>query len=252
MCPDAGSSAPPPILRISFAGPDRLLANEFDYWGATTVGDGVERDAAGEAAGSAQWFVTSGSLFVRDGQGWSGMPDVGPVDERSEQATGSSTFRAHTRRGDFGDIVVSTQFRLEDYVVAPGAVRHEWDGLHLMLRVQGEAELYTVSLARRDGHVALKRKLPGGPVNGGTYTSVVDVASPNPVAGDDHSARVLVRNRGPDAVEIALELDGTTVFDVVDQGSGVPALTAPGAVGIRADNLEFAIESLVVSDSSDW
>lgn len=43
------------------SGPDRLVTNEYAHW----------NPRAPDARRSADWDVTSGSLFIRDGVGWS-------------------------------------------------------------------------------------------------------------------------------------------------------------------------------------
>src|ERR1043166_249924 len=44
-----------------------LVTNEYAYYNPTASG-----------ARSSQWVMTSGSLFARDGAGWSGVPDDRP------------------------------------------------------------------------------------------------------------------------------------------------------------------------------
>src|SRR5438270_13153385 len=52
------------LLDDRFAGPNGLVTNEY----------ATEHPGAG--ANSPTWMVTSGSLFRRDGLGWSGPPDT--------------------------------------------------------------------------------------------------------------------------------------------------------------------------------
>lgn len=236
MGPRAPLAAAEILLTDRFDPPDRLLTNEYARW----------NPSAGDAVLDDRWMATAGSLLVRDGRGWSGPPDTGTPDARSTVASGSSTLRVQSRREDLGDVTVSLTFRLNAF--ASTGVPHDWDGLHLLVRHHGEEELYAVSLARRDGRVDIKRKLPGGDVNGGTYATLADIPRPPLALGVDHQARVVVRNRPSESVEITLELDGEPVTTVVDHGDdGGRALTNPGALGIRADNLDFEIDDVLIA-----
>jgi hypothetical protein len=217
-----------------FAAAESLVTNEYATYNAS----------AAAAVRSPQWIVTSGSLFARDGNGWSGVPDTGSPDARSSASTGSSVFRLVTRRTDFGDVSIRMRFRI-DRLVGTGADTHAWDGLHVFARYQSETHLYVVSVSRRDGAIVAKKKVPGGPSNGGTYYQLGRSARIHPALGVWHQVRLDVRNSGG-GVRLVLQLDGKQALDVTDDGDGGPPITEAGRVGLRADNSEFDFGTFTV------
>jgi len=204
-----------------------LVTNEFAYWHPNAPG----------ARHSPDWAMTSGSLFGADGAGWTGRPDGERPDATSSRATDSAVFRLASRRRDFGDTRVSLRLRLSRLVTTPRTTARSYDGVHLWLRFHSEQECYAVSVARRDGKAAVKRKTPGGPSNGGTYVTLATARAPMPQdTWTDVGATVTDL---PDhLVRITLEVAGRRVLDVTDDAPG--GLSSPGGVGIRGDNAEFS------------
>ena len=114
--------------------------------------------------------MTSGSLFDKDGTGWTGAPDgCSSSSALSTPCTASDVFRLNTTEHDFGNVTVSLD--LLNYVahVLDTTPAVDWDGVHVWLRYQSEYNLYYASFNRRDGHIVIKKKCPGGDENGGTY-----------------------------------------------------------------------------------
>ncbi|MET8078619.1 hypothetical protein [Streptomyces sp. NPDC005303] len=220
-----GRSGPASEFRPGF--PERgLVTNEFAYWHPDVPG----------AHHSPDWTMTSGSLFGLDGAGWSGHPDGERPDAESARATDSAVFRLASRRRDFGDTRLSLRLRLTDLVTTPRTPAQPYDGVHLWLRFHSEQECYAVSVVRRDGQVVVKRKTPGGPVNGGTYVTLATASTAFPP--DAWTEAVATVTDLPDRrVRITLELAGHQVLDVTDASPG--GLYEPGGVGIRGDNTEF-------------
>ncbi|MEV3857205.1 hypothetical protein AB0J38_23100 [Streptomyces sp. NPDC050095] len=203
-----------------------LVTNEFAYWHPNEP----------HVRHSPDWVMTSGSLFGKDGAGWTGAPDGAGPDARSAGATDSAVFRLTSRERDFGDTTVRLRLRVEDLVTTARTPAQPYDGVHIWLRFRSERETYAVSVARRDGEVAVKRKTPGGASNGGTYVTLAHAHSPAPQGSwleVATSARTLPDGR----VRVTLDLAGRRVLDVVDDEPG--GLARPGAVGIRGDNTEF-------------
>lgn len=234
-------AAPPPTeinARIvdSLTGRDRLVSNEYAFWNP-----GAEGIAMSDA-----WDVTSGSLFVRGGVGYSGDPDrVGTVDRTSSRATGSRVFRMVTRETTTRDTRVSARLRALRYG-AVSADSHDWDGIHLWLRYVDETQLYAFSVVRRDGQVTIKRKTPGGPSNRGTYTTLAETRLPVG-NGQWRDVTVQARTLAGNSVALDLWIDSTHALSVVDSHSPA-ALSGAGRVGVRADNVEFELQSLHVAD----
>lgn len=212
----------------SFAGPDRLITNEIAHRAPNGPGSQVSPD----------WEVTSGSLFARDGAGWTGLADAASPDADSSNGTGSSVFRMNSRRRDFRDVTVSLQVRNLGLTDAGRHPPQDLDGVHLFLRWQSQYHLYAVSLNRRDNKIVVKKKLPGGPVNGGEYDTLGEAAYRVP--GDIwQSFEVRIETTERHAVVISVAAGGRHVLTVVDDGARGPVIEAAGAVGLRGDNCEF-------------
>jgi hypothetical protein len=233
----SGSPAGDPVMFApSFAGPDRLLTNEFAHWNP-----GNKR-----AVMSPDWDVTSGSLFICDGAGWTGVPDTRAVDASSSSGTDSSVFRVITKRRDFGDVAVSLQVR-DLRLAAPGATAPaEVDGIHLFLRYQTPAWLYVVSLNRRDDQIVIKKKLPGGPTAGGTYVTLGQAPYVVPY-GAWQSFTVRITGGQDRPVRISVAVGARRILAVSDRGMGGPAIVSPGAVGLRGDYCEFEFRDFRVT-----
>ncbi|MCQ4211416.1 hypothetical protein [Streptomyces longispororuber] len=209
-----------------------LVTNEFAYWHPNRA----------HVRHSPDWTMTSGSLFGKDGAGWTGVPDGNGPDARSATGTDSAVFRLASRRRDFGQTTVRLRLRVQRMVTTGRTPSQPFDGVHIWLRFHSEQETYAVSVARRDGEVAVKRKTRGGTSNGGTYVTLAHAHAPAPPGSwrpVSTSARTLADGR----VRLTLDLAGRRVLDVVDDEPG--ELARPGAVGIRGDNTEFLFGGFV-------
>ncbi len=225
-----------PLLVADFSGPNGLVTNEFAYFNAGHPG----------AVRSPTWIVTSGSLFAHDNAGWTGVPDRGLTGPRSASVTDSSVFRAVTRRSDFQNATVSFGLLVQRFVPAQNGQAPGWQGVHVFLRYQSPSLLYVVSVDRSDGVIVIKKKVPGGPVDGGTYYTLATVNGTS-VAGKWEQVRVSAVNNGEGGVEILLWLDGRPRLKAVDNGVGdVPPITQPGRVGLRGDFTEFEFNHFTV------
>lgn len=224
-----------PLLVDDFSGPNGLVTNEFAYFNPGNRA----------AVRSATWIVTSGSLFVRDHAGWSGVPDRGLPGPRSATITDSSVFRAVTRRDDFQNVAVSFGLLVQRFMPAATGTAPGWQGVHIFLRYQSPALLYVVSVDRVDGVIVIKKKVPDGPIAGGTYYTLATMKGSS-VVGRWEQVRVSVVNQGA-GVEIMLWLNGRLRLQAVDNGAGdLPPITQPGRVGIRGDFTEFQFNNFTV------
>jgi hypothetical protein len=227
-----GSVSQRGVVEDHFSGRDGLIANEN----------------ARAAATSRTWRVTSGSLFRRHGWGWTGRPDGGSPDPCSCRANGSAVFRMTTRRRDLGDVTVSFALRTLRLTSTDRTPPRPWDGVHLMLRWQSPQNTYYVTVNRRDGEVVIKRKVPGGPANGGTYFDVGHSARFPVRYGTVQHVRAAVVNGSDGSVKISLFVDGEKLLEAVDRGTGAGPIRSPGAIGFRADNAEILLDDVRVSD----
>jgi hypothetical protein len=219
------------LLREDFDAGKGLISNEFAFHNP--------RDP--RRVTSPDWEVTSGSFFRDRGEGWTGSLDSRPPDPRSATSTNSDVFRALTRR-QFGDVAVSMRLRLDS---PPGGGDADWAGVNLFLRYHDEFTLYAVSVARRDGVVAIKKKLPGGISNGGTYATLAQAVHPLSVGGWHTIRASVVDVKG--TVTMSLSIDGVQVLRTSDGGVGGEPLTGTGRVGLRGDYTEFHVDDFVVT-----
>ena len=219
-----------------FTRPDGLITNEYATWNPTRA----------DAVKSPDWEATSGSLFARGGQGWTGVPDGASPDAGSTTATGSAVFRLNSLRRDFGNVDVAMRLGADRFVTTDRTPAADWDGVHIWLRHQGERQLYAASVSRRDGQVVIKKKCAGGAVNGGTYSTLA--VSPGwPVGlGASQDVAAGVRDNADGSVTLRLWRGGTLVLETVDRGAGCAPLSGVGAVGVRGDNAEFRIDDFTV------
>ncbi|WP_344833346.1 hypothetical protein [Actinocorallia longicatena] len=227
--PAPGTTTPPPpndtpapgaVINDTFDGPDRLVTNAWAKW-----------NRAG--ATSPIWEVTSGSLFRRNGVGYSGYPDSAEPNAESSNGTGSNIFRADTKRRDMKDVRVDLKIR--NLGLRSGGP--DTDGIHVWLRYQTQFELYVVSLNRRDNSIVIKKKLAGGTENGGTYHELGQTGYTVPY-GKWQSFSLSIRSAG-DAAVITVKQGGRQLLSVTDRGTGGHVITNQGAVGVRADRCEF-------------
>ncbi|WP_329243838.1 hypothetical protein OG417_46690 [Actinoallomurus sp. NBC_01490] len=226
----------PPLFAPRLSGPDRLVTNEYTHWNPQAPDGRRSRD----------WDVTSGSLFVRDGVAWSGTPDRATPNAGSSNGSGSSVFRMTTRRHDFGDVNVSLNLRNLGLTSSGRAGPSAIDGVHLFLRWQTPAELYVVSLNRRDDLIVIKKKRPGGTANGGTYVTLGQTRYTVPYGVWQRFA-VRIKTSGGDLVAISVRHGDREVLTAVDDGAEGPAILARGAVGLRGDNCDFEFRDFRVS-----
>lgn len=219
--------------------------------------DGLVAADAGAAQVGGSWVVTSGTLQMRAGQLWSGLPDDGPTDPHTGR-TGSAVLRAVSTRRDFENVAVALTMRLDKLSTTRTTPSQVWDGVHVFLRYHDANHLYVVDLARRDGSLAIKRKTPGaGPTAGlgsaeradltGLHLYTTLATTTHPIGGAWHRYNIRIFDAG-DGVTITLAVDGNVLLRSVDNSP--EALRGPGGVGIRGDNANFVIRTLKILQRS--
>jgi hypothetical protein len=221
------------VLFAPSFGQHGLVTNEFAHWNPHD----------GDARRSGDWDVTSGSLFARDGTGWTGVPDRAAPDVHSRRANDSAVFRLRSTDADFGDVSVGFALRLNRLVTTPKTPAQNYDGVHVWLHYQSPNTLYYASVSRRDGQVVLGKKIDG---------RYVHLALPKELRfprGSWHRVLTTIVDQGR-SVTIRLLIDGKLVARAVDEGVGGPPITAPGRIGLRGDNADFQFRDLVVKPVS--
>lgn len=234
------TGGPAVLFQDTFTRPDGLVTNEFAMW----------NPSSSLAVVSPDWEMTSGSLFARNGLGWSGVPDGVSPDARSASHTDSAVFRLTTRRADFTNVRVAFDLRMLRLVTTPRTPPVDWDGVHVFLRYQSEYSLYYASVDRRDGTVAIKKKVPGGSTNGGTYSTLATGRHAWPSGRWEHVTASVVTNRDG-SVTIELRAGGALLARATDDGRvGGPPIRAAGKTGIRGDNAEFEVDAFTVTPAT--
>ena len=227
------------LFEADFGGPDRLLTNEF----------AMHHPTSPQAVSSPQWFVTSGSLFIRAGAATNGRLDDLAADPRSLGATNSAVFRAYTKERFQPDYQVVFEVRVEPPRTVAGLRPAPWDGLHLMLDAESPEAAYYVSLYRRNGEAVIKKKTPGGSAAGGSYVALSTYVPSRLRSGRWSKVRVDVRRAGPRAVTIDLYENGMLLATATDdQAVSESAPFTGGRVGIRADKTSFAIRGMTIEE----
>jgi hypothetical protein len=230
---------PTPLLTLTFPDGRRLVTNELAHTHPDTAGAHVSKD----------WVVTSGSLFADHGTGWTGPLDAQTPDVDSRYSTNSAVLRAVTRRADMKDVVVSMNLDVAGLEVPSGTERHDYDGVHVMLRYTSPQSLYYVSVCRRDGTAVIKKKDLSTPSDDeGTYVTLATAPFVCPTRAWT-PVKVEVRTT-PSGVRLTFWSAGRQVVTALDDGrNGTPPLRQPGRVGIRGDNAEFHFRDFTAFDA---
>jgi hypothetical protein len=239
--------SPPPtwsqaraLLTDKFDQPNGLITNEYAHW----------HRHDGSAKRSATWEMTSGSLFVKDGAAWTGVPDDEEPNADSSSGNNSAIFRLTTRSKGFGNVRVGFRLYQNKLVSTPSTPAVAWDGVHIFLRYQSRESLYYASVNRRDGRVVIKKKCVGGPSNGGTYYALAEKSGYPIPAGSWQNVTASVQNV-PGGVALKLYREGVEVLAVTDAGTGCTPIMSAGATGVRADNDHFLFDDFTVTRSSN-
>lgn len=214
--------------------PANLVTNEYAYYNPLVLG----------IATSSIWEMDSGSLFTKDDQYWTGVPDDTSPNVYSTNGTDSAIFRLNTKQS-YTNETTSFDFTFNDFVTTKSTPAVDWDGAHVFMHYVSEFNLYYVSFLRRDKKIVIKKKCVGGPDNGGTYYELSPETKfnlPNPA----HIA-VTALDIGKTVI-LSLAVNGTTVLTATDTGVGCPVITA-GDTGLRLDNTDamftnFNVKSL--------
>ena len=223
-------------------GPDRIVTNEFVHWSKSSC-----------PYTSTKWDMTSGTLFIKNGAGYSGLPTLEKtVPCESSKQTNSAIFRLNTRQSNFSNVTVSLDYNAVTHG-GSGAPVNAYDGIHVWVGYQSEYALYAATIYRWDGTIVTKKKVPqatAGCVNAsneGCYYSLAkeslrkDLTTPNTW----HHVDVQYFSDTNAKIHIATIIDGVKAADVIDTDTHGPAYTS-GAVGIRGDNTEFYFKNFQV------
>lgn len=85
------------LFSDTFSSPNGLIPNEYAHW----------NPSSSTAKKTAYWDMTSGSLFAKDGRGWTGKIDDCERNATSSNCTNSAIFRPNTKNLGYGNVKVS-------------------------------------------------------------------------------------------------------------------------------------------------
>lgn len=229
-----------PAFSDAFTQPDGLITNEWEY----------NNPGSPSAVVSLKWHMTSGSLFASNNMGWTGVPDRGTTpNATSSNANDSSVFRLITRRDDLYNTDVTFNLLNLGMTSFPSLPAVATDGVHVQTRYVSQYNLYAVSVNRRDNTAVIKKKIPGGPSNGGTYYNI-SAYRPFAIPYNQWQAlRVVTEDNLDGTVSIQAYINGVLVVGGVDTGAvGGPPIRSAGKIGLRGDNTEFKVDDFSVMD----
>lgn len=146
------------LFEDDFNYPDGLLTNEYAYRNPTDP----------QAVLSESWVTSSGSVFTQEQTAWTGILDSCSPDPVSSICTNSNVFRLWSKQKFGGNINVSFRLRQNGSANLPEA----WYGTHIILRQLNPYNFYSLSVNRLDENIVIKRKVPCGPSNQGTYYNI--------------------------------------------------------------------------------
>lgn len=245
----------------TFDYPTGLITNEYAHWNSGHA----------DAKISNVWDMTSGSLFAQTGTGWSGIPDSCGPNATSSNCTDSNVFRLNTKATFAGNTKVSLAIRQNKDIHDPNCESSGicWHGAHIWLRYVNQYNLYYASIQRSDGKVVIKRKVPCGSDNSGTYFELSSYIPHDWAVGVWKHYSTTVANNADGSVTIKLyDDDQSTTVPVAtgtDRGGNNPnwssscttdghyasqaykPITQAGSVGVRADYANFNFDNFTVT-----
>ncbi len=221
----------------TFSYPSGLITNEFAYSNPNNS----------QSVFNPNWYVTSGSVFAKSYTGWTGVPDDVSPNAKSTNGNHSAVFRMHTRRSNFGSIAVTFLLYNNGFTSTRSTPALSENGVHIFLRRQSETKVYYGSINRRDNTVLIKKKMPGGATNGGTYYTLsksVPYAIPFRTW---QQISATIKDNSDGSVTIKLFANGKLLVSATDKGTGGPPIRISGAVGLRADNDNIQFKNFQVT-----
>lgn len=230
------------LFTDSFTGSDGLITDENMFWNGTNT--------------SPTWEMDSGALYRQSNTAWTG--------------TTSDVFRLNTIQKFSAPLRVSMSLKQNRDIHDSNCNSGDtcWYGTHIWLGYQNEYNLYYASVNRADGQVVLKRKVPCGSDNSGTYVVLGSAKYDWAVGKTDHYSATIENNADGSVTLKMYDDDKSTTTPIVtgtDKGGTNPAwtsscttpghyssaqyspITAAGAVGVRGDYSDFNFDDFTVS-----
>ncbi len=247
-----------------FSGSNGIITNEYAYFNPSDPSRPI----------SADWEMDSGCLFRSSNTGTTGTPDTntGSSTINCSPYNNNNTFRLNTKASYSGNTSVYLDVKQNTNIHDANCNTTDtcWHGTHVWTRYQNQYNLYYASVNRADGQVVLKRKVPCGTDNSGTYF----VLGSGYVSGHDWTAGTTkqyklttVDNVGGSVTLSLYDMAYSTSTPIVtgtDSGGTNPnwtagcstpghygsasytPLTSSGKVGVRGDYANFTIDNISV------
>ena len=209
-----------------------LVTNEYAYWHPNDP----------LSIKSPIWEMDSGSLFLKNGLYWTGVPADKAPNYNSTTGNNSAVFRLNTKNFGYQNFTVSFNLNIVGMTTTKTTPVVNWDGVHVFLRYQSEYNLYYASVKRRDGNMVIKKKCPGGVSNNGTYYDLSSYTKLNTPS----NIKVSIQNQTDGSVKIDIYNGNTIILTGIDKGIGCSVISRAGATGIRGDNTQFYFGSFTI------
>ncbi len=239
-----------------------LITNEYAYYN--------QQDSTSKL--SQNWQMTSGSLFARNGYYWTGNSDsCDAPNANSTNCNNSEVFRLNSTRQFAGNINVSLSLIQNKDIHNTNCNDDDscWHGTHIWLRYLSQYNLYYVSVNRADGQVVIKRKVPCGDDNSGTYFVLGDYLKHDFKSSTWNSYSTTIQTNSDGSVTIKLFDNSISKVNPIDTATDrggtnpnwstsckvsgkysstlYPPITQTGSIGLRGDYSNFEFTNLVVS-----
>jgi hypothetical protein len=231
------------LFSESFNGQDRIFTNAASFYSKSCP------------YVSPNWEMTSGTVLIRNGIGYSGIPTSETTSTcNSQSATNSAVFRLNTIRQDFSNVRVGLDYDIVKHGGA-NAPQNPFDGVHIWLGYQDEYDLYAATIFRWDRTFVTKKKVATSKVNckatsnGGCYSNISPEIKSSTVMTTNtwhHAEIVYSSNPSNLIVTIQTFIDGQLIDTGID--NHVTSSSFPvGALGIRGDDTEFYFKNFIVT-----
>jgi hypothetical protein len=245
--------ASPEIASFAEALTSTLIYDQFDYSGSVITNEyATWNPTHTDAIKNPLWEMNSGTIFEKSGTAWTGVPDGVSPNALSTNGNDSAVFRMYSKRNDLRDVAVTVTLKNNGLTTTSRTPATDWDGVHIWLRYLAEDHLYYISVNRRDNTIVAKKKIPGGPSNGGTYYVIGKTLAHKVPYGSWQTLKATAKNLVDGSVQLKLyetTSTGTTLLlSAIDNGSvgGAPLRTA-GRIGVRGDNCNFQLGKISVT-----
>lgn len=223
-------------------------ANPYESGNLITNEYAVYNPTAPDRVTDPDWTVTSGSLFGREGYATnypvSGVIDTTAPNALSTNGNNSKVFRMISSWT--GSEETMQRIIITNWGTVSGDPSPNESGIKVFTRYVAEDNLYYVAVNRADNKAVIKKKVPGGPSNGGTY-HVLGGYVDFPVTSVQRMFYIRTITNPDGSVTISLAtLDGGVILVATDVNAGGTPPLLSGKFGIRSDYCKWRMDKYTV------